>query len=58
MSEIYTIGKSSVGFLAAITSTGVKPEIVEWLWLTERTVGRAAWLFGWIPPLTSRGGRP
>ena len=55
MSQIYTMGKSFVGFLAAITRTGVKPEIVEWLWLKERTAGHAA---GRVLPPTSRGGRP
>ena len=53
MSQIYTMGKSFVGFLAAITRTGVKPEIVEWLWLKERTAG----LLGLILPPASRGGR-
>ena len=55
MSQIYTMGKSIVGFLAAMTRSGVKPEIVEWLWLKERTAGHAAWR---VLPLTSCGGRP
>ena len=54
VSQICTMGKSFAGFLAAITRTGVKPEIVEWLWLKERTAG----LLGLILPPTSRGGRP
>ena len=58
MSQIYTMGTSCVGFLAAMTRAGVKPEIVEWLWLKERTAGRAvAGLLGWVLPPTSRGGR-
>ena len=51
MSQICTMGKSFAGLLAAMTRTGVKPEIVEWLWLKERTAG----LLGWILLLTSRG---
>ena len=54
MSQICTMVKSFVGFLAATTMTGVKLEIVEWMWLKERTVG----LLGLILPPTSRGGRP
>ena len=60
---LYSMGKSFGGFFVAITRTGVKPENIEWLWLKEQTVGRAAWhavagLLGWILLLTSRGGRP
>ena len=53
MSQIDTMGKSIVAFLVAMTRTGVKPEIVEWLWLKERTAG----LLGLILPPASRGGR-
>ena len=53
MSQIYTMGKSFVGFLAAITRTGAKLETVERLWLKERTAG----LLGLILPPASRGGR-
>ena len=59
MSQICTMEKSFVGFLAAATLTGVKPEIGEWLWRKDRTAWHAvAGLVGWILPLTSRGGRP
>lgn len=60
---VYAAVKSVGGFFAAINRGGVRPEEVEWLWLKEQTVARAAWhavmgLLGWVMVLvTPRGGK-
>lgn len=56
---VYSGVKSLGGFFEAVSRGGVKPEEVEWLWLKEQTVGRAAWhagagLIGWLLLLASR----
>jgi hypothetical protein len=56
----YAAVKSLGGFFTAITRDGAKPEQLEWLWLKEQTVGRAAWhavagVVGWVLLLTTRG---
>jgi len=55
----YSAAKSVGGFFEVITRGGVRPENIEWLWLKEQTVGRAAWhavagLLGWILLLTMK----
>ncbi|MCC6537550.1 MAG: hypothetical protein IT162_08380, partial [Bryobacterales bacterium] len=58
---LYAAVKSLGGFVAAINRGGVRPETVDWLWLKEQTVARAAWhavlgLLGWVLVLvTPRG---
>ena len=59
---VYAAGKSVGGFFAAISRGGVRPEQVEWLWLKEQTVGRAAWhavagVLGWVLLLTTIRGK-
>ncbi len=58
----YTTVKSFGGFFAALGRGGVRPEEVEWLWLKEQTVGRAAWhavagVLGWVLLLATGGKR-
>jgi hypothetical protein len=58
----YSAVKSLGGFVEAVSRGGVRPEDVEWLWMKEQTVGRAAWhavagLAGWILLLATRGSK-
>ena len=55
----YSAAKSVGGFFETITRGGVRPENIEWMWLKEQTVGRAAWhavagLLGWILLLATK----
>lgn len=59
---VYSAVKSLGGFFAAVSRGGVKPEEVEWLWMKEQTVGRAAWhalagVAGWLLLLTTHGSK-
>ncbi|MBI2685157.1 MAG: hypothetical protein HYX27_02495 [Acidobacteria bacterium] len=60
---IYSTVNSLGGFFTAVSQRGAKPEDIEWLWLKEQSVGRAAWhavagLVGWVLLMASRGSRP
>jgi len=59
---VYSAGKSLGGFFEILNRGGVKPEKVEWLWLKEQTVGRAAWhavtgVLGWALLFASSRGK-
>ncbi|MFN0105261.1 MAG: hypothetical protein ACKV2U_24640 [Bryobacteraceae bacterium] len=60
---LYSATKSLGGFFEAINNRrAVGPADIEFLWLKEQTVGRAAWhavagLLGWVLLLTTRGSR-
>lgn len=58
----YSVVKSLGGFVEAVNRGGARPEDLEWLWMKEQTVGRAAWhavagLAGWILLLATRGSK-
>lgn len=60
---LYSAAQSIGGFFAAVSRVGVKPESVDWLWLKEQTVGRAAWhavlgVAGWAMLLARREDKP
>jgi hypothetical protein len=59
----YAAVKSMGGFVEAVSQRGARPEDMEWLWLKEQTVGRAAWhavagLLGWAGLLLTRRSEP
>jgi hypothetical protein len=55
----FSMTKSWLDFVRAIDRGGVRPEAIQWLWLQEQTVARAAWhaivgLSGWIAWLVNK----
>jgi hypothetical protein len=59
----YSVIKSFGGFFEAVASAAVKPPAIDWLWLKEQSVVRAAWqaiagLAGWAAFFLSRREQP
>ena len=55
----FSMAKSWLDFVRAIDRGGVRPEGIQWLWLQEQTVARAAWhaivgLSGWVAWLVNK----